>query len=165
MKNQSINLPINLTSPFDVRAVWNMATNFERDTAICNFACSVFPYSIFPTENGDKNGHFNNAAASILIALIRQLYDQEKGNWGLDEFNKFVSQPHMKLLQCMKNFNPTRAKVIEDPASPATLFVLATFKNGLKSGGTAWLTGLAGTGMTFSFCNAGGHKKNKKLKH
>lgn len=116
-----------LVSPWDARSfVWDIAKDIDTDSAIRSFA-----NSLFPTKAGDKNAFFQQAAAAILIAIIYQLYDQKKGKWSWGELDKLVSQPHKKLLQCMKSYNPSQANVIEDEKSQATSSVLGTFSNGV----------------------------------
>jgi len=115
-----------LVSPWDSRSViWDIARDIDTDSAIREFASSLYP-----TKPGDKNAFFQQAAASILYALIKSLYHDFNGRWGWKELNQRVSLPTKKLYHYMMEFNESQAKVIEDSESASTSSVLSTFSNG-----------------------------------
>jgi hypothetical protein len=115
-----------LVSPWDQRsAIWDIARDIDTDSATRSFA-----NSLYPTKPGDKNSFFSQAAAAILIALVKSLYNDFGGKWGWAELDQRISLPQNKLLHYMVKFNPSQASVIEDEKSQSTSSVLGTFANG-----------------------------------
>ncbi|MFZ3017264.1 MAG: type IV secretion system DNA-binding domain-containing protein [Gallionella sp.] len=129
-----------LMSPWDQRSVvWDIAQDIDTESAIRAFA-----NSLFPTNNDDKNKYFQEAAADIMIAIIKEMYVEHKGNWGWQHLNKAAARSCEEQYASMVRFNPEQAKVIAA--------ILETFSAGIhvvNQLATAW--GDGNTNERFSF--------------
>ncbi|MFZ3017265.1 MAG: type IV secretion system DNA-binding domain-containing protein [Gallionella sp.] len=137
-----------LMSPWDKRSVvWDIAKDIDTESAMRSFASSLFP-----TKADDKNKYFQEGAASILLAIIREMYFKHQGNWGWHHLNKAAARSCKELYATMVRFNPEQAPVLADEKSTGTIGVIGTFSGGIlviTQLATAW--GEKNTNERFSF--------------